>query len=46
MEDNQGKPRRIPRSIAQTAALPQLWGTSLEWGLSDSRGWLSKSITL
>jgi hypothetical protein len=44
MEDNQGKPHRIPRSIARAVALPRSWGTSLEWGLIDGRSWLLKSI--
>jgi competence protein ComEC len=44
MEDNQGKPHRIPRSVVRAAALPRSWGTPLEWSLIDGRGWLSKSI--
>ncbi|MBB4040845.1 competence protein ComEC [Microvirga flocculans] len=44
MEDNQAKPPRIPRSVAQAAALPRPWGLSLELGLLDGRRRLSKAI--
>jgi hypothetical protein len=44
MEDNQGKSRRIPRSIARAAVLPRSWGKAVEWRLLDGRGWLTRSI--
>jgi competence protein ComEC len=45
MEDNRGKIRRIPRSVARVVALPRSWRTGIEWRLLDGRGWLSKAIT-
>src|SRR5215217_7988128 len=44
MEDNHEKPRRIPRSSAQVAALPRSWGSPIEWSFLDGRGWLLKNI--
>ena len=43
MEDNRGKFRRIPRSVARAAALPWAGGAGLDWSLPDGRGWLSRN---
>jgi competence protein ComEC len=44
MEDNRGKFRKIPRSVARAAALPRPWSISLGWSLRDGSGWLSRNI--
>ncbi|MGO4523979.1 ComEC/Rec2 family competence protein [Microvirga sp. 2MCAF35] len=46
MEDNQGKPRRIPRSTARVVALPWSSGVPQIWALPDGSAWLSRNISL
>lgn len=44
MQDNQEKPRRIPRSAARVATLPWPSVASIAWKLGDGRSWLASSI--